>query len=132
MARPKNKDGIRAKVRTRDGIILIHLAEQPGHWIVSPEYDRAKAIAWARRNRDSLIRRADNSIASYCKDFYAKDSLWVRRQKEKGHHYGDLHLKNRQSYLDNYFSRVFGHLYPSYIDRTEFRREFDNWLLDLR
>ena len=27
----------RAKVRTRDGIILIHLAEYPGHWIASPE-----------------------------------------------------------------------------------------------
>jgi integrase len=132
MARPQNKDGIRVKTRTRDGIQLIHFAEHPGHWIVSPEHDRARAIAWAKRNRDALIKRSDNPISFYCRDFYAKESLWVRRQKEKGHHYGDLHLENRQSYLDNYFSMAFGHLYPSSIDHAEFRREFDNWLLDLR
>jgi integrase len=132
MARPQNKDGIRARVRTRDGIQLIHFEEYPGHWIVSPEHERKRAIEWAKRNRDALIRRADSPLSFYCQGFYAKDSLWVRRQKEKGHRYGDLHLENRQSYLDNYFSKVFGHLYPSDIDRTEFRREFDNWLLDLR
>jgi hypothetical protein len=41
-------------------------------------------------------------------------------------------FENRQSYLDNYFSNTFGHLYPKDIDHAEFRREFDNWLLDLR
>ena len=132
MARPQNKDGIRAKVRTRDGIILIHLAEYPGHWIVSPERDRGKAITWAKRNRDRLVRRADNPISFYCQDFYLKDSLWVRRQKEKGHTYSDLHLLNRHSYLCNYFSKAFGHLSPQDIDNTDFRREFDNWLLDIR
>ena len=62
MARPSSKDGIRAKVRTRDGIILIHFAEYPGHWIASPEYDRARAIAWARRNRDRLIRHGNQFL----------------------------------------------------------------------
>jgi integrase len=76
--------------------------------------------------------RKDLKIAYYCEGFYDVNSQWVRRQKEKGHSYGDLHLENRQSYLDNYFSRAFGHLYPRDIDRKEFRREFDNWLLDLR
>jgi len=132
MARPSSKDGIRAKVRTRDGIILIHLAEYPGHWIASPEYERARAIAWARRNRGRLIRRADHPISFYCEGFYAKDSIWVRRQKEKGHTYSDIHLFNRQSYLSNYFSKAFGHLIPQDIDNAEFRREFDNWLLDIR
>ncbi|MDR0503237.1 MAG: hypothetical protein LBH16_07950 [Treponema sp.] len=132
MARPSSKDGIRAKVRTRDGIILIHFAEYHGHWIASPEYDRARAIAWARRNRDRLIRRADHPISFYCEGFYANDSLWVRRQKEKGRTYSDIHLFNRQSYLSNYFCKAFGHLIPQDIDNTEFRREFDNWLLDIR
>jgi integrase len=131
MARPKAQDGIRVTTRARDGIQLIHLEEYPGHWIVSPEYDRKKAIAWAKRNRDRLICRADNDLAFYCKDFYAPGSLWVRRQMDKGHHYGALHLKNRQAYLDNYFCQTFGSQKPQDIDRLDFRREFDNWLLDL-
>ena len=120
MARPKVD--IRAKVRTRDGIQMIHLDEYPGHWIVSPERDRERAIAWAKRNRDRLINYSNATIADYCKDLYKKDGLWVQRQKDKGHKYGDLHLKNRQAYLDNYLSRVFGHLKPQDIDRPEFRR----------
>jgi len=132
MARPRNSDGIRARKRARDGIQVIHLEEYPGHWIVTPEYDRKKAIAWAKRNRDRLVDRKDTrTIAEYCKDFYAKNSLWVHRQMEKGRSYGDLHLKNRQAYLDNYFAKDFGHLFPNNIDHPEFRREFDNWLLDL-
>jgi integrase len=131
MARPKNSDGIRARVRSYDRYIEVHFEEYPGHWIATPEHDRNKAIAWAKRNRDRLIGRTDLELSAYCKDFYAKDGLWVRRQKEKGHHYGDRHLKNRQSYLENYFSRVFGHYRPQDIDRPDFRREFDNWLLDL-
>lgn len=133
MARPKNQDGIRAKVRVRDGFQMIHFDEYPGHWIVSPEHDRSRALAWAKRNRDRLVLSNDSAtIADYCKGFYAEDGIWVRRQKDKGRHYIELHLKNRQAYLDNYFSNIFGHLRPQDIDRPEFRREFDNWLLDLR
>lgn len=131
MARPKNEGGIRAKIRVRDGIQTVHFEEYPGHWIVTPEYDRKKAIAWAKRNRDRLVRRKSATLAEYCDGFYAVDGLWVCRQKEKGHHYIDLHLKNRQAYLDNYFCRVFGNRFPDDIDRAEFRREFDDWLLKL-
>jgi hypothetical protein len=109
----------------------VHFEEHPGHWFASPEYDRQKAIAWAKRNRDRLIRSSDLTIAEYCKGFYDADGSWVCRQKEKGHHYVGLHLRNRQAYLDNYFSRVFGKRHPKDIDHAEFRREFDNWLLKL-
>jgi len=131
MARPRAKDGIRVTTRARDGIQLIHFEEYPGHWIVTPERDRARAINWGERNRDRLINRNNVTIAEYCKGFYDLDGLWVRRQKEKGHHYIDLHLKNRQAYLDNYFSRTFGSRRLQEIDHPEFRREFDNWLLTL-
>jgi hypothetical protein len=131
MARPKAKDGICITTRARDGIQLVHFEEYPGHWIVTPEYDRSKAAAWAKRNRDRLIRRDDATLNTYYKDFYAKDGQWVRRQQEKGRHYGALHLKNRQAYPDNYFCREFGSLRPMDIDRPDFRREFDNWLLSL-
>jgi integrase len=131
MARPRNEDGIRAKKRARDGIQVVHFEENPGHWVVSPEYDRKKAIAWAKRNRDRLIIRNNVQIAELCKGFYGLNGLWVNRHKEKGHTYGDMHLKNRQAYLDNYFAKEFGHLKPQDIDRPEWRREFDNWLLTL-
>jgi integrase len=131
MARPRAADGIRVTTRTRDGIQLVHFEEYHGHWIVTPEYDRKKAIAWAKRNRDRLINQNTVTIAAFCKNFYTRDGLWVRRQEDKGHVYGDQHLKNRQAYLDNYFCNEFGHLKPQDIDRPEWRREFDNWLLDL-
>ena len=97
MARPKVD--IRAKIRTRDGIQMVHFTEHPGHWIVSPERDREKAIAWAKRNRDRLIRKSSTTLADYCKDFYKKDGIWNSRQSDKGRHHGDLQLKNRQAYL---------------------------------
>jgi integrase len=131
MARPKNADGIRARARAYDGIIQVHFEEYPGHWISTPEHDRKKAIAWARRNRDRLVGRDGKTLAGYCKDFYAADGLWVRRQKGKGRRYGQMHLKNRQAYLDNYFSPEFGTYRPADIDRPDFRREFDNGLLEL-
>ena len=131
MARPKAKSGIRIWRRKRDGIQLIQFAELPGRWITSPEYDRAKALDWAKRNRDSLVAKDDLTIADLCKDFYALDGFWVRRNKDKGRKYGTLHLKNRQAYLDNYFSPAFGNLRPEDINRSEFRREFDNWLLEI-
>ena len=112
MARLKNEDGIREKTRVQDGIQHIHLEEYSGHWIVSPEYNRKKVKAWAKRNRDRLIFRADNNLAFYCKGFHAQDGLWVRRQMDKGHHYTALHLKNRQTYLDNYFCQTFGSQKP--------------------
>jgi integrase len=131
MARPRAKDGIRITTRSRDGIQLVQFEEYPGHWLVSPEHNRNRAFSWAKRNRDRLVWGEDLTIATYCKDFFAEDGLWVRRQIEKGHRYGSLHLRNRQAYLDNYFSREFGSYRPADIDRPDFRREFDNWLLDL-
>jgi integrase len=132
MARPKNKDGIRAKARSRDGFFLIHFEEYYGHWIVSPEKDRDKALAWARRNRDRLIQRNELPISEHCKGFYAPDSLWVRRKIEKGHTYSDAHLKAKQAHLTNYFVPEFGTYRPADLDRPDFRREFDNWLLNLK
>jgi len=131
MGRPRNE--IRAKVRTRDGIQTVLFAECSDHWFVTPEYDRKKAIAWARRNKERLIRSLEtDTLAALCKNFYALDGAWVTRQKDKGFKYGNFHLRNRQAYLDNYFCKEFGHYKPSDIDRPDFRREFDDWLLTLK
>jgi integrase len=66
-------------------------------------------------------------MAFYCKGFYALDGKWVRTMGEKGRHFGEKHLLNRQAYLDNYFVPAFGDALPSDIRR----RDIDNWLLGL-
>jgi hypothetical protein len=112
MGRPKSKDGIRIKVRSRDGVQLVHFEERQGHWIASHTADREKALKWARQNRSWLVGRSVENLAWFCRDFYALDGKWARRQREKGHVYGELHLKNRQAYLDNYVVPEFGDADP--------------------
>jgi integrase len=128
VGRPKNKDGIRITTRARDGIQLAHFEEYPGHWIVTPERDREKALRWAKRNRERLINRKTHDMAFYCRSFYDPDSPWVIRMREKGRHFIDQHLRNRQAYLDNYFVPVFGDAAPAGIRR----RDIDSWLLTLK
>jgi integrase len=128
MGRPRNKDGIRITTRARDGIQLVHFEEHPGHWIASKTTDREKALKWARQNCSWLIGRTVETMAYFCRGFYAPDGKWVRKQKEKGHSYGDLHLRNRQAYLDNYVISEFGDIDPREIKRVQ----IDDWLLDLQ
>jgi hypothetical protein len=111
MPRPKAKDGIRARMRSYDGIIEVHFVEYPGHWIATPERDRDKAVKWAKRNRDRLIKqRNTNSFRVYCKGFFDPDGVWVERMRKKGHHYTEKYLANRQGYVDNYIIPEFGSL----------------------
>jgi hypothetical protein len=128
MGRPKNKDGIRARTRSYDGYIEVHLEEYPGHWIATPERDREKALKWAKRNRARLINRKTHDIAFYCGGFYDLGGAWVTRMKEKGRRFIDQHLRNRQAYLDNYFIPDFGDASPADIRR----RDIDSWLLTLK
>jgi hypothetical protein len=76
----KAKEGIRARHRSSDGIIEVHFAEHPGHWIASKTTDREKALKWARQNRSWLIGRSVENLAHFCRGFYALDGKWVRRQ----------------------------------------------------
>jgi integrase len=128
MARPKNPDGIRARVRSYDGIIQVHFEEYAGHWLTTPEHDRKRAIAWAKRNRERLINRKTHDMAFYCKDFFAPDGLWNDRMRKKGRNFTRMHLKNRQGFVDNHFIPAFGKSLPGSITR----RAIDNWLLDLK
>jgi integrase len=128
MGRPKAEDGIRARKRSYDGYIEIHLEEYPGHWLVTPERDRKKALAYARRNREQLINRKTHTMAFYCRGFFNEDSPWVVRMQKKGHHYTAKYLLNRRGYVENYVIPAFGGSLPGAITR----REIDNWLLDLK
>jgi integrase len=128
MARPKNKDGIRARGRATDGFQLVHFDEYPGHWIATPETDREKAIKWAKRNREWLVNRRTETFAHYCQGFFSPESLWVRKMKKKGHHFIDKYLLTRQGHLDLYAVPEFGDVRPGDIKRLE----IDDWLLDLK
>jgi integrase len=127
MGRPSNKDGIRAKARTRDGFYTVHFEEYPGHWIITPEQDREKAIAWGKRNRQRLINQRDETMAFYCRGFFKPDSYWVKKMQEKGHHFTGKYLLTRQGHLDNYVIPAFGERKPQSINRLE----IDDWLLSL-
>jgi integrase len=128
MGRPKAQEGIRARSRSYDGIIEVHLEESPGHWIATPERDRTKAIAWAKRNRERLLNREAHDMAFYCRGLFDRESSWVRRMEKKGRHYTEKYLMNRRGYVDNYIVPAFGRSSPKDINR----REIDNWLLDLK
>jgi hypothetical protein len=70
MARPRAEDGIRARRRSYDGVIEIHLEEYPRHWILTspPVKERDKAIKWAKRNRATLIHRKTDTFGAYCEE----------------------------------------------------------------
>jgi len=123
----KAKDGIRAKARARDGFQQVHFEEYPGHWIITPEKNREKALSWAKRNRERLINKKIKDLAFYCHEFFYPSGPWANRMRAKGHTFVDKYLITRQGHLDNYFIPAFGDADP----RTIRRREIDNWLLAL-
>ena len=128
MGRTKSPDGIRARTRSYDGMQEVHFEEYPGHWIVSPEKTREKALAWARRNRERLINRTVQPLSFYCKDFFSPSGSWANRMREKGHTFVDKYLLTRQGHLNKYVIPEFGECDPREIRR----REVDNWLLSLK
>jgi integrase len=128
MGRPKAPDGIRARKRSYDGYIEIHLEEYPGHWIATPERDRKKALAYAKRNREQLINRKTHDLAFYCAGFFDPESPWASRMLKKGRRYTAKYLRTRQGFVDNYIVPAFGSVQPGAITR----RAIDNWLMDLK
>ncbi|GHV73275.1 hypothetical protein AGMMS49940_05770 [Spirochaetia bacterium] len=107
---------------------MVHFEEYPGHWISTPEHDRNRAIAWAKRNRTSLINRKTHTLDHYCAGFFAPGAPWVARMEKKGHHFIAKYLSTRQGYVDKYIVPGFGDMQPGKITR----RQIDDWLLDLK
>jgi hypothetical protein len=88
MARPKNKNGIRAKTR-KDGYQIVHFEQHPGHRFATPEQNRDKAIKRAGQNREKLINKKSRSLSFYCTGFFSKTGAWARRMAEKLRSYND-------------------------------------------
>jgi integrase len=127
MGRPKK--AIRATIRGDVGRWQIRFAEHP-HWILT-EFPGSKAeedvLAWARRNRGSLIRRTSPTIADAAKGFFLPSGPWATRMREKGHHYVDKYLAVRQGHLENYIIPMFGRLQA----RDLRRRQIDDAFLGM-
>jgi len=118
MGRPR-KD-IRATIRGDCDRWAVMFAEHPGHWILSPYPGRkpeAEVLAWARRNRGTLIARTTPTIADLARGFFDPAGAWACRMREKGHHYVDKYLAVRQGHLDNYVVPLFGRLQPRELTR---------------
>lgn len=128
MGRPPSE--IRARTNNATGRQQVAFLERPGHWYHCPETDRAKAIQWARRNRDRLLgdpaRRL--KLEDLARDFYAPDGVWRRRLAEKGQLMSDRHLANQAAMLVRYILPAFGTRDP----RELLGREIDDEIFALR
>ena len=99
------------------GTWLVSFAEAPGQSFSSPisnALDPLGAEAWAKRNRERLLAKADHGLhlRDFCAGFFEPGSPWVKRMREKGHRFGAAYLGVRQGHLDNYVSPLFGALDP--------------------
>lgn len=81
----------------------------------------------AALNDDDLIPNLSNvSFNDYCKDFFAENSLYVKRQSCKGFTWTKSTLKHKQHYLSVFLDK-FGKKSPTEVTA----RDIDNWLISL-
>lgn len=107
MARPP-KD-IKHKVDLASGRIMVAFREAPGYHM-TPETDPAKALAWARRNKDSLLSDPDTPLLfqRLAPGFFDADGAWYKDRLEKGRPMTAASLKIRQSHIVNYILPLLG------------------------
>jgi len=126
---PRLPEPIRARRGPR-GYYIVNFAEDPGRSHTSPianDADRTQAIAWARRNRERLLRGSEGALTllPFLVNFFDREGDWARRMEDKGRHYTDENLTKRQRHLDSYIIPLFGRDDP----RTLTGRYIDDILL---
>lgn len=107
MARPKKE--IRAQL-TSSGRFRVAYVENPGAWFMTPETVEAKALAWARRNRDHLIGDGARAICirNLASGFFDLSGEWRTRMAAKGQSMSDRHLSNMAAIMENHLLPMFG------------------------
>jgi len=112
------------------GRYRVSFAEAPDAWHRSPETVEARAIAWARRNRDRLLASKDTALSfeAVTAGFFRSAGPWHERMTAKGQTMSARHLDNMQAILDNYLVPLFGELDP----RQMGARQIDDSILALR
>lgn len=127
MARPKKP--IKVQI-TSSGRWRVSFVENPGAWIMTPETTEAKALAWAKRNRDRLLARPDKAITvrHLAEGFFASDGAWRERMAAKGQTMSDRHLANMAAIMENHLVPMFGDADPRELSA----REIDDRILAAR
>ncbi len=128
MSRPI-KD-IRTWRRIDTGRISVMFIENPNHWIGTPESDKNKALAWARRNKGRLLAKTPDAMLfrNAAKDMFSPDGRWAERIGKKGKTFSKPFLRNKQGHVDNYLIPLLGDYRVSEITR----RIVDDAVLDVR
>jgi integrase len=112
MARPHKS--IKYKLDPVSHRYMVQFLEEPGAYHATPESDPAKALAWARRNRERILAGAEAPLRlrDFCFDFFLPTGSWGQRMMAKGHRFGAAYLSVRQGHVDNYIIPLFGDLDP--------------------
>lgn len=76
------------------------------------------------KDEDLIPSYSQISFNDYCKDFFAENSLYVKRQICKGFNWTKSTLKHKQHYL-SVFLEKFGNKSPTEVTA----RDIDNWLI---
>lgn len=109
---------------------MIGYLEEPGVWHQTPEEDKARAVAWARRNKGRLLSGAEKSLTlePIMRDFFGPSGAWRKRMAAKGQTLSDRHLSNYDAMVRNYLIPLFGDADP----RELTARYIDDILLETK
>ncbi len=115
MGRPP--DAIRAQL-LGDRYRISYVEE--GRWHMTPEIDRAKALAWARRNKGKFLDAASKlELQPFLQGFFEADSEWSKDMAAKKHFIGDKTRTDYRSMVRNYIQPLFGSSDPRAITAKE-------------
>lgn len=107
----------------------IYYVLYPGHkWQTTGQIKESDARAWADYNLPGNPNRMP-TVAEFARDFFIPGKCkWLKRMKQKGHVFGQGHLKKMRANVENYIIKEFGNLSLNMVTR----RSIDDWLLDLK
>jgi len=107
---PKPKQDVRVqRISPSDQRFRIKFSDYEG-WFFSPYTDRARALAWATRNKADLIAQKEQTcnFGILSAGFFDRGGTWDRDQVEHGWTRTDATLNIYQGFLENHFLGAFG------------------------
>ncbi len=87
---------------------------------MTPETDRTKALAWARRNKSKFLDAASMlELRPFLKGFFDADSEWFKDIAAKKKFVGDKTRTDYQAIVRNYIEPLFGSFDPRALTAKE-------------
>lgn len=103
------------------GHYRIMYAEE-GHWHMTPEVDREKALAWARRQKSKFLDAASSlELRSFMTGFFDLGGNWDRDMKEARHEVGEKTRAEYAAMVVNYLDPLFGAQDPRELTAKEIK-----------